>query len=192
MTPKILSTNNGRSLTIGPCRLSYTHLFDKYVGPDGDSSRAKYQTSVLIPKSQNETLKALRQCYAAAYEQAITKYWNGKKPTITEDSDNYPIHDGDNKEDDAYDDCFYFTAKTGRKPYVTDKAGEDIKDEDEIYSGVWAYVCVTFYGYKVNGKCGVAVALEAVRKSKDDEQFGNKVSQKDAFSDIDDEEDDDL
>ena len=50
------------------------------------------------------------------------------------------------------------------------------------------------YGYKVNGKCGIAAALEAVRKCKDDEQFGGSISQSEAFGNIpmDDEDDDDL
>src|SRR5574344_1149450 len=83
---------------------------------------------------------------------------------------------------------------TGKKPSVTGRNGDAIVDEDEIYSGVWAWVCVTFCGYKVNGKCGMAAALEAVRKCKDDEQFGGSVSQNEAFGSIpmDDEDDEDL
>jgi hypothetical protein len=194
MKPAILNRNDGRTVTFGPCRLSYTHLFNKYAGPDGDESRAKYQTGILIPKSQKETITALKKCIKAAYDQAVTKYWNGKKPSISEDSDAYPLRDGDGKDDENYEGCVYLNAKSGRKPSVTDKNGDPIMDEDEIYSGVWAWVCVTFYGYKVNGKCGVATAIEAVRKCKDDEQFGGGVSQTDAFGNIgiDEEDDDDL
>ena len=194
MKPNILPKNDGRTIVIGPCRLSYTHLFEKWAGPDGDESRAKYQTGVLIPSSQTETLDALRKCIKAAYNQAITKYWGGKRPAINEGSDVYPLRDGDNKDDENYNGHFYLNAKTGKKPSVTDKHGDTIMDEDEIYSGVWAYVCVTFYGYKQNGKCGIATALEAVRKCKDDEQFGGGVSQTEAFGNIpfDDEDDEDL
>ena len=131
---------------------------------------------------------------SAAYNQAITKYWGGKKPNISETSEAYPLRDGNGKDDDAYQDHVYINAKTGKKPSVTDKSGQPIIDEDEIYSGVWAWVCITFYGYKVNGKCGIAAALEAVRKCKDDEQFGGSISQAEAFGNIpmDDEDDDDL
>ena len=190
MKPKILSKNEGRTVTFGPCRLTYCHIFNKYTGPDGDESRAKYQTGVLIPKEQKETLDVIRKCIKAAYDKAVTDSWNGKKPTIQEGSDNYPLRDGDEKDDDNYRGCHYITAKTGKKPSVTDRYGAAI--EDEMYSGVWAWVCVTFYGYKVNGKCGIAAALEAVRKCKDDEQFGGRVSQDEAFGGIDDEDDDDL
>ena len=36
MNPKIIDNK----VVFGPCRLSYTHLFEKYTGPDGDESRA--------------------------------------------------------------------------------------------------------------------------------------------------------
>lgn len=190
MKPNILPKNDGRTVVIGPCRLSYTHLFKKYARPDGDESRAKYQTGVLIPKGQKETVSALKKCIKAAYDQAVTKYWGGKKPSISEDGDSYPLRDGDGKDDEAYMDHYYVNAKSGRKPSVTDRSGAPIMDEDEIYSGVWAWVCVTFYGYKVNGKCGIAAALEAVRKCKDDEQFGGNISQSEAFGSLGDDEDD--
>ena len=48
----------------------------------------------------------------------------------------------------------------------------------------------TVVGYKVNGKCGIAAALEAVRKCKDDEQFGGNISQSEAFGSLGDDEDD--
>ena len=193
MKPSILPKNDGRTVVIGPCRLSYTHLFEKYSGPDGDESRAKYQTGVLVPKTQDETVKALKKCIQAAYNQAVTKYWGGKKPNIPETSENYPLRDGDRKDDDNYADHYYLNAKTGKRPSVTDRSGAPIVDEDEIYSGVWAWVCVTFYGYKAKGKCGIATALEAVRKCKDDEQFGGSVSQEEAFGGIPyDDDDEDL
>lgn len=83
MKPNILPKNDGRTVVIGPCRLSYTHLFEKYTGPDGDESRAKYQTGILIPKSQKETVEALKGCIKAAYDQAITKYWGGINRRLT-------------------------------------------------------------------------------------------------------------
>ena len=44
--PKVKDTK----VVFGPCRLSYTHVFNKYT-PDGDASTGKYMTNVLIPKS---------------------------------------------------------------------------------------------------------------------------------------------
>ena len=131
MKPDILPKNDGRTVVFGPCRLSYTHLFEKWTGPDGDDSRAKYQTGILIPKSQKETVDAIKGCIKAAYNQAITKYWGGKKPNISETSEAYPLRDGNGKDDDAYQDHVYINAKTGKKPSVTDKSGQPIIDEDK-------------------------------------------------------------
>ena len=65
-------------------------------------------------------------------------------------------------------------------------------DEDEIYSGMWALVSVTFFGYDVSGNRGVAVGLNNVMKYKDDERLGGRSSADSDFADIDMEEDDDL
>ncbi len=41
ITPKV--TEN--KVVFGPCRLSYTHVFNKY-NPDGDDKNAKYMTNI--------------------------------------------------------------------------------------------------------------------------------------------------
>ena len=53
ITPKV----NGTKVVFGPCRLSYTHVFAKH-NPNGDAADGKYQTNVLIPKTEKETIKA--------------------------------------------------------------------------------------------------------------------------------------
>ena len=45
--PKVV---NDTKVIFGPCRLSYTHVFEKY-SPDGDGE-GKFMTNVLIPKSE--------------------------------------------------------------------------------------------------------------------------------------------
>jgi hypothetical protein len=65
-------------------------------------------------------------------------------------------------------------------------------DEDEIYSGVWAIISVTFYGYDVSGNRGIACGLNNVMKFKDGERLGGRSSADNDFADIDAEEDDDL
>lgn len=69
-----------------------------------------------------------------------------------------------------------------------------ITDEDEIYSGVWAYVSVTFYPYDVNGNKGIACGLNNIMKFKDDERFGGRTSAAADFEGFgeDDEDDKDL
>lgn len=169
----------------GPCRLSYVHVFEKYSPEDG--SEGKYQTNILIPKSEKKTIKVLQDAIQAAKKAAITSKWSGKEPKKLD----MPLRDGDEKDDEVYEDHFYLNAKSNKRPGIVDRNREPITDEEEVYSGCWAIVSVTFYGYDVSGNRGVACALNNIMKWKDDEAFGGQVSAETDFENIDTGEDDD-
>ena len=78
------------------------------------------------------------------------------------------------------------------RPGICDKHNTALGDEEEIYSGVWAYVSVTFFGYDVSGNRGVACGLNNIMKFKDGERLGGRVSAESDFSGINCEDDDDL
>ena len=177
ITPKI----KDNKVVFGPCRLSYTHLFSKY-SPDGDPANGKYMTNVLIPKSEKETIKAIKQAIEAGKQAAIVSKWGGKEPKKMD----LPLHDGDDKEDDdIYIDHFYVNAKCYTRPGIVDKDKQPITDEDDMYSGVWAIISVTFYGYDVSGNRGVACGLNNVMKYKDGDRLGGRISAESEFEDID-------
>jgi len=175
----------GTKVIFGPCRLSYTHLFEKYT-PEG-GGEGKYMTNVLIPKSEKKTVAALEKAIDEAKKAGIVGKWGGKEPKKLE----LPLHDGNDKEDEVYDDCYYVNAKCSTRPGIVDRNKAAITDEEEIYSGVWAYVSVTFFAYDVNGNKGIACGLNNVMKFKDDERLGGRVSAEADFADIDDDDDDD-
>ncbi len=184
--PKIV---NETKVVFGPCRLSFTHVFQKY-SPDG-TGEGKYMTNVLIPKSEKKTVKALEDAIEAAKKAAITSKWGGREPKKIDQ----PLRDGDDKDDEVYADHFYLNAKCNTRPGVVDRKGTPIVDEEEVYSGVWAMVSVTFYGYDVSGNRGIACGLNNIMKYKDDDRLGGRVSAAADFggiTEIDDEEDDDL
>lgn len=184
ITPTVKETK----VVFGPCRLSYTHVFNKYV-PDGETD-GKYMTNVLIPKSEKETIKAIQQAIDAAKKSGIVSMWGGKEPKKLE----MPLRDGDEKEDgnEVYEDHFFVNAKSKTRPGVIDKHKSPIVDEDEIYSGVYAIVSVSFYAYDVNGNKGVACGLNNIMKFKDGERLGGRASADSDFADLDMEDDDDL
>ena len=171
-------TKDQTKVIFGPCRLSYTHLFEKYT-PEGGGD-GKYMTNVLIPKKEKKTIKALEDAIEAAKKAGIVSKWSGKEPKKLD----LPLRDGDEKDDDVYSDCMFVNAKCNTKPGVVDKNKEAITDEDEVYSGMWAYVSVTFYAYDVNGNKGIACGLNNVMKFKDDERLGGRVSADADFEDI--------
>jgi hypothetical protein len=184
ITPTVKDTK----VVFGPCRLSYTHVFTKYA-PDGDTDNGKYMTNVLIPKSEKETVKALQQAIEAAKKSGIVSKWGGKEPKNLE----LPLRDGDtDKDDEVYEDCFFINAKSSTRPGICDKNKNPIVDEEEIYSGVYAYVSVSFYPYDKNGNRGIACGLNNIMKFKDGERLGGRTSAENDFADIDAEDDDDL
>lgn len=181
--PKIV---NETKIVFGPCRLSFTHVFNKY-SPNGEGE-GKYMTNVLIPKSEKKTIKALDQAIEAAKKAGVVSKWGGKEPKKLD----MPLRDGDDKEDDVYQDHFYINAKCNTRPGVVDKNKNPIVNEEEMYSGVWAFVSVTFYAYDVSGNRGVACGLNNLMKFKDDDHLGGRVSADSDFADIDDVDDEDL
>lgn len=184
ITPTVKDTK----VVFGPCRLSYTHVFTKYA-PDGDTDNGKYMTNVLIPKSEKETVKALQQAIEAAKKSGIVSKWGGKEPKNLE----LPLRDGDtDKDDEVYEDCFFINAKSSTRPGICDKNKNPIVDEEEIYSGVYAYVSVSFYPYDKNGNRGIACGLNNIMKFKDGERLGSRTSAENDFADIDAEDDEDL
>lgn len=182
ITPTVKDTK----VVFGPCRLSYTHVFTKYA-PNGDTDNGKYMTNVLIPKSEKETVKALQQAIEAAKKSGIVSKWGGKEPKNLE----LPLRDGDtDKDDEVYEDCFFINAKSSTRPGICDKNKNPIVDEEEIYSGVYAYVSVSFYPYDKNGNRGIACGLNNIMKFKDGERLGSRTSAENDFADIDAEDDD--
>lgn len=181
--------NEGRTVVFGPCRLSYTHLFTKY-SPDGDTDSGKYMTNVLIPKGEKETVKAIEGAIEAAKKAGIISKWDGKEPKKVD----LPLRDGDTdkEDDDIYAGHYFINAKCASRPGIVDKHRSPIVDEDDVYSGMWAIVSVTFYPYNVSGNKGVATGLNNVMKTKDDERLGGRTSAENDFSGIDMEDDEDL
>lgn len=176
-------------MVFGPCRLSYTHLFTKY-SPDGNTDNSKYMTNVLIPKTEKKTVKALQDAIEAAKKSGIVSKWGGKEPKKLD----LPLRDGDTdkEDDDVYAGHYFVNAKATSRPGVIGRDKSPIVDEEEMYSGVWAVVSVTFFPYDVSGNRGVAVGLNNVMKFKDDEHLGGRASAESDFSGIDMEDDEDL
>lgn len=170
----------------GPCRLSYTHVFNRY-NPDGDQADGKYMTNVLIPKDEKETIEAINKAIAEAKKQAIVSKWGGKEPKKLD----MPLRDGDEKDDENYEGHLFVNAKSNTRPGIVDRKKVPIVDEEEVYSGVWAIMSVTFFGYDKNGNKGVACGLNNIMKFKDDEHFGGRISAESDFGNVDLGDDDD-
>jgi hypothetical protein len=164
-------------------RLSYFHGWEP-VSINGGKER--YSVSVLIPKSDKETIKAIESAVDAAIEEGIAKF-GGKKPNKA--AIKLPLRDGDiERDDEAYKGHFFVNANSITAPQIVDKAVKPILDRDEVYSGCYARVSLNFYAFNSNGNKGVACGLGNIQKIKDGEPLGNRSSASDDFTSLDDDD----
>ena len=162
----------------GLVRFSYVNIFKPKDFGNGDP---KYSMLVLIPKDDKKTVSKINSAIKAAIEDGISSKWGGKKPSNLRT----PLRDGDEeKEEPEYEGMYFLNAKSSTRPRVVDKDLTDILDPEEVYSGCWGRVALSFYPYDFNGNRGVGVGLENVQKRKDGEHLGGKrVSADDDFGD---------
>lgn len=167
---------NDKKVIIGPCRLAYVHLFERF-NPDNAPDGGKYCAMVLIPKEEAETLEAVRTAIERAKADGLAKKWNGRLPSKF----NMPMFDGADK---GFDGFWAINAKSKDKPGVVGRDKMPITDPEQVYSGMWALVSMTFYPYSTGGGNGVGAALENVLKSADGERLNGKASAAADFADI--------
>lgn len=133
-------------------RLSYFHGWEPTSINNGPE---RYSVSVLIPKDDKETLKAIEVAIDAAIEEGVAKF-GGKKPNKA--AIKLPLRYGDTeREDEAYKDHFFINANSNTQPQIVDKNVKPILDQNEVYSGCYArvslirYFCVPCAATKTNG-----------------------------------------
>ena len=163
-------------------RLSYFHGWEPTSINNGPE---RYSVSVLIPKSDTETVKAINEAIDAAIEEGVAKF-GGKKPNKA--AIKLPLRDGDTERDDeAYKDSFFVNANSTTAPQIVDRSVQPILDRSEVYSGCYARVSINFYAFNSNGNRGIACGLGNIQKVRDGEPLGGKSSAADDFAtDLDD------
>lgn len=172
-------------VTKKPVRLSFTFL------PDDEGV---FRTSVLVPKKEKALVKQIEEAIQEAKDYGKDAKWGGKIPRNLKiawkdgdedfDLDDYPENEGH----------YVLNARSKKKVGLVDADRQPILDNDEIYSGCWAYVSVTSFAYDNESK-GVSFFLNNIMKAKDGERFGGTISTPDEdFEGIEvvDDEDDDL
>lgn len=161
-------------------RLSY---FNGWEPVSINGGAEKYSVSVLIPKTDNETINAINAAVDAAIEEGISKF-GGKKPNKA--SIKLPLRDGDvERDDDAYKGHYFVNANSITPPQIVDKAVRPILDRNEVYSGCYARVSLNFYAFNSNGNKGVACGLGNIQKIKDGEPLAGRNNAADDFTTVD-------
>lgn len=173
-----MTVQNPTRVVTGEVRLSYAHLFE----PQSiQGSKPKYSVSLIIPKSDRETIGKIERAIDAAIEAGIGKF-GGKRPNKA--ALKLPLRDGDTERDDeAYAGCFFVNANSTLPPEVVDQDLNPVLSPAEVYSGCYARVSLNFYAFNTNGNRGIACGLGNVQKLRDGEPLGGgRTSAADDFA----------
>lgn len=159
-------------------RLSYANVWEPKSINGGVE---KYSVSLIIPKSDINTLTAIQKAIDAAIEEGRGKF-GGKIPNKS--ALKLPLRDGDidRPDDEAYANCYFVNANSSTAPEIVDKARDPILNRSEVYSGVYARVSINFYAFNSNGNRGIACGLGNIQKVRDGEPLGGKTSAADDFA----------
>ena len=165
----------------GTVRLSYCNLTKPFAR---DGQEPKYSTTILVPKTDTDTMQRIYAAMEVAKQEGAQKIWGGMPPSVAT-----PVHDGDGaRPSDGQPfgaECkghFVLTASSKNRPELVDANMNPIINENEVYGGMLARVSFDFFPYANSGRKGVGCGLGNVMKIADAEPFGNRTTAASDFS----------
>lgn len=174
--------NNPMKVITGPeTRWSYANVWE----PKSINGGApKYSVSLIIPKSDKNTVEKIQAAIKAAYEEGQGKLKGNGKTVPALSVLKTPLRDGDTErpDDSAYADSYFINANSAAAPGIVDADRQPIIDRSEVYSGVYGRASISFYAFNSNGNKGIACGLNNLQKIKDGEPLGGKSRAEDDFS----------
>lgn len=174
---------NEKILKLNDVRLSFPVLFEAKAFDE--KGKKEFSASFLIPKANTALVGEIK----AAMVKLATDKWADKGQAILGNlfrDDRLCLHDGDKKEYDGYEDCFFIRANNGVRPLVIDRGRNPITAADgKIYSGCYVNATVSLWiqdnkwGKRINAN------LRGVQFFRDGEAFsGGEAAQADEFEAI--------
>lgn len=173
-----MAENVSTKVITGKVRFSYAHVFEPVAMAEGQD--AKYQVSLIIPKSDLKTLEKIEKAIEAAKvvgKDKISK--NGKlMPGLK-----MPLRDGDEDRPDnpEYADSMFINCSSKLKPGIVDKDLNPIMSQDEFYSGCYGRASINFYAFNNAGNRGIACGLNNLQKLADGEPLAGGASAEEDF-----------
>lgn len=179
----------GTKVVTNEVRLAYLSWFEPKAFEEKDEP--KYRATLLIPKEDKDTIKAIKQALKQAQDEGLPK-WGGSVPK----KDFFiPLRDGDEdapeNSGDEFKGCYFCNAKTSYKPAVVDRQKDEITDPDVFFSGCYGRASITFYPFSVGKNKGIGVILNALQYTSKGDPLGGGNSADD-FDEFDDDDDDGL
>jgi hypothetical protein len=166
----------------GKVRLSYVHVFEPY--SNQEDQEARYSCTILIPKTDKKTLKAIEEAIGAAKEAGKSRVFEGRIPSGLKST----LHDGDEEADlernPEYAGHMYMALNSKQKPGVIDLDMNPILDTSEVYSGCYARVSMGAFAYNTKGNKGISFGLNHVQKVADGDFLGGRTRAEDDFGPV--------
>lgn len=159
-------------------RGTYLNLWDPR--PVADGAEPKFSMTLLIPKSDTQTLAKIK----AAQEAAISKKWP-KRPAKVD----MTMHDGDGVKPSNGEpfspECkghMVMSVSSKQAPQIVDQRVQPIVDRGLFVSGDYFRVSINAYAYDVSGKKGVSFGLNNVQFLRKGQPLGNVSRAEDDFT----------
>ncbi len=148
----------------------------------------KFSVSLIIPKSDTQTVKKIEAAIQAAYEEGEAKLKGNGKSVPALSAIKTPLRDGDMErpDDPAYADSYFINANSTTAPGIVDADRQPILERSEVYSGVYGRASINLYAFNSNGNRGIACGLNNLQKIRDGEPLGGRTRAEDDFADLDD------
>lgn len=174
-----MNENLNTKVITGKVRFSYLHVWEPAAISEGGEK--KYSASLIISKSDNKTVEAVKTAIQNALKAGVGKF-GGKIPSVYKN----PLRDGDAErpDDEAYKGAYFVNANCKTKPGVVNAMRKPIESEEELYSGCYGYASITFYAFNTNGNKGIACGLNNLMKIADGEPLGGRATAENDFADI--------
>ena len=175
---KVTAKRTNTKVTTGRVRLSYAHLFE---ASSIEGNDPKFSTAILIPKTDLETIKCIKEATIEAAEMGKAKL--GKYVLTNLKT---PLRDGDTEhpDDDTYKGMYFLNASSKNKPGVVDASVHPILDATEVYSGCYGRLTINFYAFSASGNKGIAAGLGNVQKLEDGESLSGIARAEDDFETV--------
>ncbi|MBU3145623.1 DUF2815 family protein [Clostridium sp. CF012] len=160
----------------GKVRFSYANVWEP---KSINGSEPKYSVSIIIPKTDVETLRKINAAIVDAKKEATSKLGAGIPYNFKT-----PLHDGDvdRPDDDVYAGSYFINANSNIKPGIVNKSVQAIVDQSEFYSGCYGRASLVFYAYSAEENNGIACGLQNLQKLEEGEMLGNHSSAEEDFA----------
>jgi len=175
----------------GEVRFSYANVWVPTAMEEGDEK--KYNVSLLIPKKDKKTVKAIEDAIEAEKDLLLEKLGVTKLPKHAKVAE---LRDGDEEYpgDPTMEGMWFIRVSSKAKPGIVEKDPEsgkvtEIIQPDEFYSGCYGKASVNAFYYNPDKKpyLGVSLGLNNLMKTRDGEHLGGgRVSAEEDFGDDDD------